>query len=54
MMLRLTILLLLAQLGHFKKAGAEAKKVVREFRLKDGETVAEDFKLDVNIFSLAR
>lgn len=38
------------ELGHFKKVGAEPKKVVREFRLADTETVPEDFKLDATIF----
>jgi large subunit ribosomal protein L3 len=39
-----------AQLGHFKKAGAESKKVVREFRLADTDKVADDLKLDVTLF----
>lgn len=39
-----------AQLGHFKKSGSDAKKIVREFRLKGDEVVADDFKLDVNLF----
>lgn len=30
-----------AELGHFKKAGVSPKKVVREFRLKDGEQELE-------------
>jgi large subunit ribosomal protein L3 len=37
-------------LGHFKKGGSEPKKVVREFRLEDGQAVPEDFVLDLNVF----
>ena len=39
-----------AELGHFKKAGSEPKRLVAEFRLKDNETVGDDFNLQVNLF----
>jgi len=39
-----------AELGHFKKNGSEPKKLVREFRLKDDETVGEALDLSVNLF----
>lgn len=39
-----------AELGHFKKNGSEAKKVMREFRLKDSETVGDDLNLKVTLF----
>jgi large subunit ribosomal protein L3 len=38
------------ELGHFKKAGSEPKRFIREFRLEDGETPAADLKIDANIF----
>ncbi len=37
-------------LGHFKKANAEPKKFVREFRLPDGTQVDADLNLSVNQF----
>lgn len=37
-------------LGHFKKANAEAKKFVREFRLPDGTRLDGDLNLSVNQF----
>ena len=37
-------------LGHFKKANAEAKKFVREFRLPDGTRLDGDLNLNVNQF----
>lgn len=39
-----------AELGHFKKAGSEPKKLVAEFRLENGETVGDDLNLQVNLF----
>ena len=39
-----------AELGHFKKNGSEPKKLVREFRLENGATVADDVNLNVNLF----
>jgi large subunit ribosomal protein L3 len=39
-----------AELGHFKKAGSEAKKLVAEFRLEDSETVGDDLNLQVTLF----
>jgi len=39
-----------AELGHFKKNGSEPKKLVREFRLENGATVAEDLALGVTLF----
>lgn len=39
-----------AELGNFKKAGSEPKKIVREFRLKDDQTIPADYKMDLNIF----
>jgi large subunit ribosomal protein L3 len=36
--------------GHFRKAGSEPKKVVREFRLAATEVIPDDFQLDVTIF----
>ena len=38
------------ELGHFKKAGAEAKKFVAEFRLEDSETVPGDYKIELTLF----
>ena len=37
-------------LGHFKKANADPKKFVREFRLPDGTQVDGDLNLSVNQF----
>ena len=37
-------------LGHFKKANADPKKFVREFRLPDGTQVDTDLNLSVNQF----
>lgn len=39
-----------AELGHFKKAGSEPKKLVAEFRLEDTETVGDDLNLQVTLF----
>jgi large subunit ribosomal protein L3 len=39
-----------AELGHFKKAGVEPKKLLREFRLADGAQVTGDVDLSVNQF----
>jgi large subunit ribosomal protein L3 len=39
-----------AELGHFKKAGVEPKKLLREFRLSDGAQVTGDVDLSVNQF----
>lgn len=40
------------QLGHFKKHGATAKRIVKEFRLTSDEQLpAADFKLDASLFS---
>jgi len=39
-----------AELGHFKKNGSEPKKLIREFRLEDGATVAEDVTLGITLF----
>jgi large subunit ribosomal protein L3 len=39
-----------AELGHFKRAGVEPKKLLREFRLADGTQVAGDVDLSVNQF----
>lgn len=39
-----------AELGHFKKAGVEPKKLLREFRLPDGAEVTGDVDLSVNQF----
>ena len=38
------------QLGHFKKAGSEPKKFIREFRLADGTTIEGELDLSVNQF----
>lgn len=37
-------------LGHFKKHGSAPKKIVREFRLPDTESVPGDLQLDVSLF----
>jgi large subunit ribosomal protein L3 len=39
-----------AELGHFKKADSEPKKVVREFRLEDGEAPRADLDLSLSLF----
>jgi large subunit ribosomal protein L3 len=39
-----------AELGHFKKAGSEPKRFIREFRLEDNETPAADFSLAPSLF----
>jgi large subunit ribosomal protein L3 len=39
-----------AELGHFKKARVEPKKLLREFRLPDGAQVTGDVDLSVNQF----
>jgi len=38
------------ELGHFKKAGSEPKRFIREFRLQDSETPAADLALTPGIF----
>jgi large subunit ribosomal protein L3 len=38
-------------LGHFKKAGVEPKKFIREFRLPEGETVSAEVDLSVSQFT---
>ena len=38
-------------LGHFKKAGSEPKKFIREFRLPDGTTLEEAIDLNVTQFA---
>jgi large subunit ribosomal protein L3 len=38
------------ELGHFKKAGSEPKRFIREFRLEDNETPAADLALTPGIF----
>lgn len=38
-------------LGHFKKAGSEPKKLVREFRLPDGTAIERAVDLNVSQFS---
>lgn len=40
-----------AQLGHFKKAGAEPKFILRDFRLDDGEDLKPGSTIDVGIFN---
>ncbi len=40
-----------AQLGHFKKAGAEPKFILRDFRLEDGEDLKPGSTIDVGIFN---
>jgi len=39
-----------AELGNFKKAGSEPKKIVREFRLEDSEMLPEGYTLGLNVF----
>ena len=39
-----------AELGHFKKNGSEAKKLVREFRLEGDAVVGDDLNLNVTLF----
>lgn len=38
------------EMGHFNKAGSEPKKIVREFRLANGDVVPEELNLGVNVF----
>jgi len=38
------------ELGHFKKAGSEPKRFIREFRLEDNEKPAADFTLSPALF----
>jgi large subunit ribosomal protein L3 len=38
------------ELGHFKKAGSEPKRFIREFRLEDSEKIAADFAFKPDIF----
>ena len=40
-----------AVLGQFKKHGSEPKKLIREFRLKDGTTIEGELDLSVNQFA---
>jgi large subunit ribosomal protein L3 len=39
-----------AELGHFKKAGSEPKRFIREFRLEDNEKPAADLTLTPAVF----
>ena len=39
-------------LGHFKKAGSEPKKLIREFRLPDGTTLEGAIDLNVTQFAV--
>jgi large subunit ribosomal protein L3 len=39
-----------ARLGHFAKNGSEPKKVIREFRLEDGQSVPGDLVLNAALF----
>ena len=41
-----------ANLGVFKKAGSEPKKLVKEFRLPDGVTIGDDVDLSVKQFAV--
>lgn len=41
-------------LGHFKKAGSEPKKLIREFRLPDGAQVDDQLTLTVNQFEVGQ
>ena len=43
-----------AQLGHFKKSESGAKRFIREFRLKDGETAPESVDVPVTIFEVGQ
>lgn len=43
-----------AQLGHFKKSESGAKKFVREFRLKDGESAPESVDVGPTIFEVGQ
>lgn len=43
-----------AELGHFKKTESGAKKFIREFRLKDGETAPEAADVPVTIFEVGQ
>lgn len=39
------------QLGHFKKAGSEPKRFIREFRLSDGAELADAIDLNITQFA---
>jgi len=43
-----------AQLGHFKKSESTAKRFIREFRLKDGETAPESVDVPATIFEVGQ
>jgi large subunit ribosomal protein L3 len=43
-----------AQLGHFKKSESGAKRFVREFRLKDGESAPESVDVALSIFEVGQ
>jgi large subunit ribosomal protein L3 len=43
-----------AQLGHFKKSESGAKRFIREFRLKDGESAPESVDVPVTIFEVGQ
>jgi len=43
-----------AELGHFKKSGSVAKKKVREFRLKEGETAPESAEIPLSLFTVGQ
>ena len=43
-----------AQTGHFAKSSSTAKKFIREFRLKDGETAPESVDLPVTTFEVGQ
>jgi large subunit ribosomal protein L3 len=40
--------------GHFKKAGSEPKKLIREFRLPDGAQIDDQLNLTVNQFEVGQ
>lgn len=42
------------ELGHFKKAKSEAKKLVREFRLADTDKVEGEINLSANLFEVGQ
>ncbi len=42
------------QLGHFKKAGSEPKRIVREFRTPDAQTAGEETNLNVTQFEVGQ
>jgi large subunit ribosomal protein L3 len=43
-----------AQLGHFKKSESGAKRFIREFRLKDGESAPESVDVPTTIFEVGQ